>query len=189
RSDDEAAWEAFCWLGVVAEDAVLSAPMAANCWGVDEAEAKRLLEILWNDALISAGMSGWIGGQTWSTFRMHSLLHDMALHLLTSELGFTIERAHVVLLQRYQRGDIPLSARDLRPDGYIHAHLVWHLERAGNIEAIHALLREESPHGGNAWQEARERLHDMPGFLEDIARAWQLAQTQTERELAEGKPA
>ncbi len=50
RVDDEPAWRAFAWLGVLPEDVRLAAPMAATLWNIGEAAAAEMLELLWNDA-------------------------------------------------------------------------------------------------------------------------------------------
>jgi hypothetical protein len=53
--------------------------------------------------------------------------------------------------------------------------LPWHLEQAGQPEAIDALLGEETPGGENAWFLARELRGDRWGYLRDIDRAWRRA--------------
>ena len=55
RADDEEAWRAFVWMGVLPEDVLIAAPMAATLWDLDEEEAGSLLELLWNDALLLSG--------------------------------------------------------------------------------------------------------------------------------------
>jgi hypothetical protein len=197
RKDNERAWRSFCWLGIIAEDAVLAAPSAATLFDVDESEAESLLEILWNDALLSRGPRMLIAGVNRLTYRVHNLLHALARELLCGEapggLGYRLAEAHGKLIERiFAKAGIQPGqpvALALPDDGYSHAHLVWHLEQAGNIEAIHALFRESSPRGKNAWLEARQRLGQMPGFREDLSRAWRLAEVQTARELVEGKAA
>jgi hypothetical protein len=197
RRDHELAWRSFCWLGVVAEDAIIGAPAAATLFDAEDAEAEGLLEVLWNDALLSRGPRLMIGGTSQLTYRIHNLLHAMARDLLCREasagLGYRLPEAHGKFLERLYRaaGVAPgqPAALALPDDGYSHAHIAWHLEQAGSVDALHALLSEESPDGKNAWQQARERLHNIPGFLEDIERAWRLSEAQTARELAEGNPA
>jgi hypothetical protein len=62
----------------------------------------------------------------------------------------------------------------LEADGYIHGRLGWHLERAGDIEGLHALLREETAEGRNGWCEANERLGQATHFADCVAQAWRL---------------
>ncbi|GAK58799.1 NB-ARC domain protein [Candidatus Vecturithrix granuli] len=66
----------------------------------------------------------------------------------------------------------------LSDDGYIHAHLTWHLHKAGQVAQLHALLREETAAGRHGWHQARERLGQTAGFLEDV----RLARTIAEQE-------
>ncbi|MFN6485299.1 hypothetical protein [Nostoc sp. DedQUE02] len=51
------------------------------------------------------------------------------------------------------------------------------LDKAGQVEKIHQLLREESATGNNGWYEAREKLGQTAGYITDISRAWELTQT------------
>ena len=48
------------------------------------------------------------------------------------------------------------------------------------------ILKEETPDGKNGWFTARERLGQSTGFLEDISRAWALAEGQARQQLNSG---
>jgi len=48
--------------------------------------------------------------------------------------------------------------------------------QAGQPGAIHTLLRLETPEGRNAWYQAREALGQTAGYLDDVRRAWRLAE-------------
>jgi hypothetical protein len=187
RSEDEGAFHAFVWLGVLPDDTPLTAPMAATLWDLARpAEADELLEYLWSEGLLQASLAVRVGERSWRAYRVHDLLHDCARRLLTGPvqprraedlpgLGLTWPEAHRELLRRYQ-----CRARDgqwhrLPPDGYIHGRLGWHLESAGDAAGLHALLREETPEGRNGWFEATERLGQPATFADDVARAWRLA--------------
>ena len=115
-------------------------------------------------------------------------------------LGLSMAEAHQQLLQRYQKQikrspltplekggkevEVPLSKGDLggsnwhslEDDGYIYNHLLWHLEKAGQIAQIHLLLREETAEGHNGWYSQCEREGKTAIFIKDVSRAWQLAE-------------
>ncbi|OCY12577.1 MAG: hypothetical protein BEV12_02090 [Microcystis aeruginosa CACIAM 03] len=80
--------------------------------------------------------------------------------------------------------EVPLSKGDLggsnwhtlADDGYIYNHLLWHLEKAGQIAQIHLLLREETAEGHNGWYSQCEKEGKTAIFIKDVSRAWQLAE-------------
>ena len=181
RAEDQAAYEAFAGLGLLPEDAAIAAPMAATLWEVAEAEADGLLEILWSESLLLPGAPVRFDERTLRAYRLHDLLHDLARRLLTAPsgptrpddlpgLGLTLREAHGRLLERYRARTRGGLWHTLPDDGYIHAHLTWHLEQAGAPEGLHSLLREETAEGRNGWYEARERLGQVAGYLADLAR-------------------
>jgi tetratricopeptide (TPR) repeat protein len=177
---------AFAWLGVLPEDIMLSPAMVATLWECgDERAARDTLVQLRDKALLLPGLT--LSGGT-ITCRLHDLLHDISRKLLFAPqtashsndipgLGLRPDEAHAVLLRRYQRLQRDGQWSSLKDDGYIHNYLTWHLERAGWIEELHGLLREETADGRNAWFEARESLGQTAGFLHDVMRAWHLAST------------
>ena len=150
--------------------------MVAKLWQVSEPKARRLLRGGRDRSLVLEGIDG--------GFRLHDLLHDLAQQLLVAPtngsdenlpgLGLTVAAAHGALLERYrpESGDWA----DLVDDGYIHGRLTWHMERAGQIRDIHQLIRQGRADGRNAWYEACEGLGQLPIFVEDVARAWRLAE-------------
>lgn len=180
RSDYEEAWRAFVWLGILAEDALISAPIAAILWDKKEADTREILEVLWNDALLMPGSTLVIGNNEWPSYRLHDLLHDVALRLLTAQkpqgLGLTVSDAHSNLLESYKQRSQKGIWYTLPNDGYIHNHLVWHMQKAGQIEQIHALLKEETQEGQNGWYQTREQLGQTEGFLADVNLARKLAE-------------
>ncbi|MBW4508264.1 MAG: hypothetical protein KME64_17370 [Scytonematopsis contorta HA4267-MV1] len=181
--------ECFVWLGVLPEDASITHKMTATLWDMDERDAEDILEYLRSQALLLPGVplaDGTI------TYRLHDLFHDLARNLLTSPqkpkrqgdligLGINWSDAHAQLLDRYQQLIENNHWHTLPDDGYIHQYLVWHLEKAGKIEEIHQLLREESSNGSNAWHEIREKLGQTAGYLKDVARAWELTEADFEK--------
>ena len=158
---------AFPWLGVLAEDARLTPAMAATLWGQPEIESRKRLRRLRDKALLQTP-----GGDQYS---VHDLLRDEAALHLSQQMP--LHAAHELLLQRYRAFTQDGLWHTLPDDGYIHTNLIWHLERAGREADVHALLREETPTGQNGWFQARERLGQTAGYLKDVARAGQLAET------------
>lgn len=170
--------ECFAWLGVLPEDAAITAGMTAVLWGTDERGARDILRLLADKALLTPVPAG----GCLPTYRLHDLLHDFAGMVLTTSpeqggLGRTLPVAHRELLDRYRARTVGGLWHTLPADGYIHTYLAWHLEQAGWVEELHALLREETAEGRNAWYEARERLGQTAGFLADARRAWRLVCT------------
>ncbi|MEH2251004.1 NB-ARC domain-containing protein, partial [Nostoc sp.] len=174
----------FSWLGVLPEDVSITPKMVTTLWDIDdERDASETLQYLSDKALLLPGVS--VNGTP--SYRLHDLFHDLACNLLTapstpkrpgdlSGLGFNLADAHAVLLEKYQQKTENNLWHSLPDDGYIHQHLVWHLEKTGQVEKIHQLLREESAAGNNSWYEVREKLGQTAGYITDISRAWELAE-------------
>ncbi|MEH1828631.1 MAG: NB-ARC domain-containing protein, partial [Nostoc sp.] len=181
RNHDEQAWENFIWLGVLPEDVTIAAPMAVTLWNMEsQDEANERLELLWNDALLQPDLPVFVGSVEWKGYRIHDLLHDVARGRLIKSppmgMGFNLLNAQTQLLERYWGKTQKNFWHTLPNDSYIHQYLVWHLEKAGQIEEIHQLLREESQTGSNGWFEAREKLGQAEGYITDFFRAWKLAE-------------
>jgi len=174
----------FTWLGVLPEDVSITSQMAATLWDMDdERDAFDSLQYLADKALLLPGVA--VNGTP--TYRLHDLFHDLACNLLTASsvpkrpgdlagLGLNLADAHGALLEKYRQKTQNGLWHTLPNDGYIHQRLVWHLEKAGQIEEIHKLLREESGTGNNGWYEVREKLGETGGYITDISRAWELAE-------------
>jgi hypothetical protein len=180
QADDEAAYQAFIWLGILPEDVLIGAPMAATLWSITEIEAAEILELLWNDALLRSGAPILVREKSWPAYRLHDLLHNIARRLLGKEppqgLGLDLPAAQTILLQNYRQKDAQGMWHTLPDDGYIQFHLTWHMEQAKQFHEIHALLGEETIKGQNGWYATCEGLGQTAGFLEDVAHAWQLAE-------------
>ena len=174
----------FAWLGVLPEDVAVDARMATVLWEVSPVEARRQLLGFLRRSLMLAGPKVVVDGRSVPTFRQHDLLHDLARDLLAASgegdgdrlpgLGLTVAAAHGGLLDRY----LPESGcwADLRDDGYIHGRLTWHMEQAERVREIHRLIRQAREDGRNGWYEACEELGQLTIFVEDVARAWRLAE-------------
>ncbi|MEM9272487.1 MAG: NB-ARC domain-containing protein [Cyanobacteria bacterium P01_F01_bin.143] len=184
RDDFTEAWDSFVWLGVLPEDVSIAAPMVATLWQVEVAEAADRLELFWNDALLLPSVPVRIGAEEWASYRVHDLLHDLAIKWLTTRespgLGLTIPEAHNILLERYCDNLDDGKWHKVVDDGYICERLTWHMEKAGAVEAIHQLLREETESGKNGWYIKCESLGKTAIFVGDVARAWKLAEAEYE---------
>nr|WP_293109092.1 hypothetical protein [Okeania sp. SIO2F4] len=177
--------EGFIWLGILPDDVNITPGMAAVLWGMnDERDARDKLKDLRRKALLLDGVALPDGK---STYRLHDLFHDIARHLLSappkprrrgdlSGLGIGLAKTHGIFLEKYRRLTDNHLWHTLPNDGYIHQHLVWHFEKAGKIEEIHGLLAEESKNGTNGWYETCDRLGRMGIFINNVARAWELAE-------------
>ena len=184
REDFPEAWSSFVWLGVLPEDVSITAPMVATLWEVDIKEAADRLELFWNDALLLPGVPVRIGTEEWTTYRIHDLLHDLAIKWLTTKrspgLGLTIPQAHNILLEHYYNNLYDKNWHKLVDDDYIFDHLTWHMEKAGCVDLIHQLLREETESKRNGWYLKCESLGKTAIFVGDVARAWKLAEAEYE---------
>lgn len=179
--------ENFIWLGILPEDVNITQAMTATLWDMDdERDAANELGYLQSKALLLSGVPLTNGTPT---YRLHDLFHDLARNLLTAPLipkgnsnlnlpglGITLPKAHTKFLEKYQNLTENNLWHTLPNDGYIHQHLVWHLEKAQKVEEIHQLLREQSETGGNGWYEACDRLGQTANFVTDVNRAWKLAE-------------
>ncbi len=174
----------FSWLGVLPEDVNINKMMAATLWQMDKRDAAKMLQYLRNKALLLIGVALADG---MPTYRLHDLFHDLACNLLTTPsqpkrrgdlagLGLNLADVHAAFLKKYRQKTQNGLWHTLLDDGYIHQYLVWHLEKAGQLEEIHQLLREESATGSNGWYEVREQLAQTGGYITDISRAWELAE-------------
>ncbi|MBW4566215.1 MAG: hypothetical protein KME32_35135 [Mojavia pulchra JT2-VF2] len=175
--------EKFIWLGILPEDVTITGQMVVTLWDMDdERDAADELGYLHSKALLLSGVPLVDGTPT---YRLHDLFHDLARNLLTSPptpkrrgdfqgLGITLAHAHATFVEKYRQKTQDGLWHTLPNDGYIHQHLVWHLEKAQRVEDIHQLLREESETGCNDWYKVRKHLGQIDGYLNDIDRAWKL---------------
>ena len=184
--------EAFAWLGVLPEDITITDKICSTIWDTDERNARKTLSFLRKRALLSEFEE--LGTVS---YQMHDTLHDAARNLLCNPpnpkhqnqlagLGINFSQAQSILLERYKKKCN--SAQEclwvsLPDDGYIHSHLSWHMQKAGQIEEIHKLLNSSTKTGKNTWYQARENLGQIAGYKEDIERAWQLARQANEHNI------
>jgi len=175
---------AFIWLGVLPEDVDLNPKMTATLWRTDQRTAQDTLRYLRSKALLSSG--GDLDGNA-QTYRLHDLLHDLCRNMIIAPLepsdqgnipglGLDLQEAHTLLLECYREMVKGGLWHTLPNDGYIHDHLVWHMEKADRIEDIHRLLCEETTDGKNAWYQTRESLGQTGGFIENVACCWDITE-------------
>jgi NB-ARC domain/HEAT repeats len=174
----------FAWLGVLPEDVDLSGAVAEVLWDVRSIQAKKGLIDLRNRSFLMSGIQTSEGEQT---YRVHNLMHVMAMVLIENgELGAeNWEIAHSQFLERYRGRSVDGSWYGLKNDGYIHRHLTWHLEMAGRLDEIYALMTVSDKHGQNLWSKTCNRIGKPSIFVQDFALAWQKASDIRGGELIE----
>ncbi len=182
--------EKFTWLGVLPGDATIQESMAVTLWNLSDWEAEKTLLDLYDSSLLSRGIDAW---KDKPTYRIHDLLQTMAEELIQKPqtndesgglpgLGLSPSEAQAQILERYR--DLSTDRRwDRLPnDGYIHRHLVWHLEQAGLEDEIHTLMAMSDEQGRNAWFEACDRLGQPAIFVQDVKRGWAIAEQSYEED-------
>jgi hypothetical protein len=174
----------FAWLGVLPEDITITEQMAATLWDMSPHQARTLLRFFKSRALLLSG--GRLADQRLG-YRLHDLMHDVARHLLVGSptpeepgllpgLGLTLAEAHRAFLDRYRRKLQDGLWHTVPSDGYIQSHLTWHLEQGELVDEIHLLLQEENAEGKNGWYIACRESGQIAIFVNDVARAWRLAE-------------
>src|SRR5262249_4421917 len=154
--------------------------VAAVIWGTDDRGARDGLRYLHGRALLDAGGS--------AGFKLHDTVHALARRLITAPvqpaqgdrlglpgLGVTLCAAHSDLVDRYAARRLNGRWHSLPDDGYIHQHLVSHLEHAERLDELHGLLKEETKEGRNAWFIVCEQLGRPEGYFDDVGRAFALS--------------
>ncbi|MEM8504941.1 MAG: NB-ARC domain-containing protein [Cyanobacteria bacterium P01_D01_bin.1] len=184
----------FAWLGIIPEDVSLTEAMAETLWQVTSRQARVILRRFKSKALVLAGAQQAEGRPS---YRMHDLMHDLAQRLLTSPLqpqnegelpglGMTKVDAHSQLLERYQKKTCRGQWHTLKDDGYIYAHLTWHMEQAAQPQAIYQLIKASNEFGRNGWYEAFDAIGKPAGFVNDVGRAWQSAVDECKQDVRSG---
>ena len=101
-----------------------------------------MLKLFRDNALLLPAPPVVIGEKSWSSYRLHDLLHDIARKLLVTDqpqgLGLPLPEAHAVLLDRYKQLTRSDLWHTLPDDGYIHTYVTWHFQQAGQAEQLSA---------------------------------------------------
>ncbi|MBN8656001.1 MAG: hypothetical protein J0M11_09715 [Anaerolineae bacterium] len=202
RRLDDQMLEKFTWLGVLPEDVVFGPKMASVLWGTSIDDAKSSLRYLYDKALILLapaylGVSKDVAG-----FRLHDLVHDLAVNLLIAPripkkqhelpgLGFSRHKAHIAFVEKYLGSIKNINSEKLETlpnDDYIHNNLAWHLEQSQSYPELFNLLFETNINKKNSWYTIRERMGQTSGYLDDIARAWNLSRQISIEKSKQNKP-
>lgn len=191
RAESEPLWRSFLALSTLFEDVPITGRIAANLWRVPSDTSELWLEALWSEALLLR--QGPRNGDSVlpAAYQMHDMIRDLSRTILTRPgprgLGIPPKQAHRDLLEAYGShcdGDWA----HLPVDGYIHTHLLWHLQHAGRVVDIHDLLITE--HGStNVWFEVRERLQQVAGYLADLREGMRLCLSGAESTIDSGSGA
>jgi NB-ARC domain/TIR domain len=162
RSDPAAAARfrelaAFLWKGSVPEPAIV------RFWqhraGLPERYGRRLLTLLEQRALLRLDAS---------SSPRHVRLHDLMAAVLAAKTNRTALNDELLDWYRSQCNGI---WSEVPPDGYVHAHLVEHLELALADQEIEALLLAEDADGRNSWFVAQNRHGTNVAYMADVHRA------------------
>ena len=173
----------FAWLGILPEDVDITQVVVQTLWQVTSHQAEAVLQTFKSKALVLQGAKQ---ANEQHSYRMHDLMHNLAQRLLVSPsqprnegdipgLGMPIVKAHNELLERYQYKTQEGLWHTLKDDGYIYVYLSWHMEQAGQYQAIHRLLIESNQQGRNGWYEECEKVGKPAVFINDLGRAWSIA--------------
>lgn len=172
----------FSWLGILAKNATFTAKTASTLWLCPVVEAEVLLQ-RWVDQQI-------LIEKQWLQSSLSPFQHIYQLPALLQQVAYTgllqlkqleARDVHAALIERYQALTHKRLWHTLADDGYIHAHLTWHLQAADRCDEIHILLQEEAESGANGWYEACDRNGYTAFYCRDVNLAWQLAEEQYEQ--------
>ena len=124
----------FFWLGILAKNATFTAKTAATLWFCPVEEAEVLLQRWVNQQILIE--------QQWSQSSLSPFQHIYQLPVSLQQVAYTgllqqqleAREAHGVLVERYQTLTHKRLWHTLEDDGYIHAHLTWHLQAADRCD-------------------------------------------------------
>lgn len=167
----------FIWLGILAKNATFTAKTAAILWECAVEEAELLLQHWMGQQILME--------QQWPQANLSPFPHIYQLPVALQQIAYRRllqvnqlepQEAHGILIKRYQAFTHKRLWHTLEDDGYIHAHLTWHLQAAKRCDEIHILLQEEAESGANGWYEACDRMGYTSFFCRDVLLAWKLAE-------------
>lgn len=133
--------------------------------GITETDAHQLIDLFVDRSLIRRDPAGHLG------------LHDLQLDYVRKRCGDP-SPLHRRLVEAYLTRCV--GGWHTGPnDGYYLSRLIHHLIEAGRGQEVHHVLAEENAAGRNGWHEAKETAGDASGYRVDVARAWQLAESDS----------
>ncbi len=162
--------EFFAWLGILAENASFTAKTAATLWQQPVEDTDAILQhwVKQRGVIARADQP--------RTYQLPVALHQEAYQCLLYREQLSPQQAHTLLIDRYRARTYQQLWHTLEDDGYIYAHLTWHLQGANQCDEIHLLLQEDAESGANGWYETCDRTGSLHCFDRDLALAWQLAE-------------
>lgn len=131
---------------------------------LDDLACRERLQDFLDRALIEPGAHA-------DEIRLHALMRDFAMTPLGSE---GLRGAHRLLLRTYARDVDIVRWSEIPDDGYLHAHLAYHLDRGGSRDAVDQLFQDDT------WLRARVASRDgrYDGYLDDLELARMRADEQ-----------
>ncbi len=164
-------------LAIFKEDEAIPFVAIARLWktlmGLDEENASELLNDLAARALLQLSSSH---SEDRSNEESQATLHDLLRDFIAIELGEQgALAAHRALLDAYQATQIGEGWHTAPDDGYLYAHLAYHLDAIDDYRALKALFADDD------WLHARVVADDYTydGYLVDCSFAWARAQAVT----------
>jgi hypothetical protein len=170
KKRDSTSWTRFIRLGVLSRGARIEAAIASTLWNTTVRDGEITLHLLEDDALLL---------HEGDIYRLHDLVYEVALDSIVEPqphgLGTKVADLHREFLNACG-WSFKLGTRSpVKTDGYSVTHLTWHLEMAGEVEAIHTLLAEEASDGRSAWFEKLSAIGELKTYSADLTRASRLA--------------
>ncbi|MBN2390992.1 MAG: CHAT domain-containing protein [Anaerolineae bacterium] len=164
-------WRCYTALAIFKEDEAIPFVAIAKLWGalagLDEEETTDLLDDLAARALLQ--LKDTPSGPV-------ATLHDLLRDFITAELGEQDAlAAHRALLEAYRTTQTGEGWHTMPDDGYLYAHLAYHLYATSDYGALKALFDDD--HWLHARVSADDYIYD--GYLADLSLAWQWAQAAT----------
>lgn len=164
-------------LGIFPEDENIPDSAVIRLWRAiepqrDARDCRELLAHFAGRALLER-----VDGQT--------VLHDLMRQYLRETLSEEDHRAlHQRLLQAYAATRLGAGWHTAPDDGYLYAHLVYHLEKAGHWDQVTALFQDD------AWLQVRvaQDGYQYTGYLADWQRLWTHAYQGCRSQIEAGQP-
>jgi hypothetical protein len=172
-------------LAVLPEDEPVAAAAVTTLWqhtgNLSPRQSRKLLVELKLKSIVQLSRAADASAEDASHVFLHDLMHHYCVRRARHELG-TETALHAAMLDAY-RTLAPRGWWTGPNDGYFLDHLTWHLEAAGQPDAVHALFVEENEDKRNAWFSVRDYHGQLAGYVKDVERAWRLASDRNDLAL------